>query len=108
MNQICPFCYSEMPFPAVICPHCTRDIRFPEAVLGPPITTEDQARHLRTRASALGFTTGLRLLFIVPFAILAGFPVLLVLVIGGAVLGLTMLISRVARESWNGDRHHEV
>ena len=107
MFQICPYCYSEIPGLAVICPHCTRDIRFREAVFGPRPTTEYQARNLRTQASVLGFSIFLRLLVIVPFAILAGFSVLLVLVIGGAVLGLAMLISRAARASLHGDRQSE-
>lgn len=106
MPQICPYCFSEIPGPAVICPYCTRDIRFPETVFGPLPTAEDQARHLRTQASVLGFATFLRLLVIVPFAILLGFPILLVLAIGGAVLGLTMLISRAANSPSIGDRRN--
>lgn len=105
MSQVCPFCYTEIPGPAVICPHCTRDIRFREEVYGPPLTKEDKIRHLRTQAATLGFATGLRLLFIVPFAILGGLPLLPVLLVAGAVLGVTMLISRAAREAWPGERH---
>lgn len=103
MSQICPYCYSEIPRPAVICPYCTRDTRFPEAVFGPPLTPGGKVEHARMQCSAIGSSTALRLLFVVPLALLAGLPLLPILLVAGVLVGLAMLISRAASASRPGD-----
>ena len=100
MPSRCPFCHSQMPSTAVICPNCTRDTRDLASVFGSPPTPQDRLRRTQTHVRGLGYELFAKLIVIAPLAVLAGLPLLLVIIACGGIIGLWMLAS-------SGETHHE-
>lgn len=100
MPARCPFCHSPMQSTAVVCPNCTRDTRDLASVFGPPSTPQERLRRTQTHVRGLGWALFAKIIILAPLAVLAGLPLLLVVIGCGGIIGLWMLASC-------GGTHHE-
>lgn len=91
MPSYCPFCQTQIPSRATICPHCTLDVRDLASVFGPPSTPQERLRRTQTHVRGLGWELLAKLIVIAPLAVLAGLPLLLVVIACGTIIGLWML-----------------
>ena len=99
MPSRCPFCHSQMPSTAVVCPSCTRDTRDLESVFGAPLTPQERLQRTQSHVRGLGYELFIKIIVLAPLAVLAGAPLLLVIIACGGIIGLWMLAS-------SGGTHH--
>ena len=76
----CPFCRTPVDPRAEICPHCTSDIRYQR-----PHSPVEMLQGVRGTVHGLGWELCFKSIFLVPFALLMGIPLLPVIVIVGGI-----------------------
>lgn len=69
-------------------------------MFGSPPTPQDRLRRTQTQVHGLGWELFVKLIVIAPLAVLAGLPLLLVVIACGTIIGLWILAS-------NGGKHFE-
>ncbi len=76
----CPYCRKAVDPRAEICPYCTSDIRYQR-----PHSPVEMLQGVRGTVKGLGWELCFKSIFLVPFALLMGIPLLPVIVIVGGI-----------------------
>ncbi len=76
----CPFCRKAVDPRAEVCPHCTSDISYQR-----PHSPVEMLQGVRGTVHGLGWELFFKLIFLVPFVLLMGIPLLPVIVIVGGI-----------------------
>lgn len=76
----CPYCRKAVDPRAEICPHCTSDISYQR-----PHSPLEMMQGVQGTVKGLGWELFFKSIFLVPFALLMGIPLLPVIIIGGGI-----------------------
>lgn len=80
MPHECPYCRKAVDIRAEICPHCTSDIRYQR-----PHSPVEMLQGIKGTVHGLGWELFFKLIFLIPFVLLMGIPLLPVIVIVGGI-----------------------
>ena len=90
----CPFCRTAVDPRAEICPYCTSDIRYQR-----PHSPLEMLQGVRGTVHGLGWELFFKLIFLVPFVLLMGIPLLpVILIVGGIYLFFKLVMAAMNSE----------
>ena len=88
----CPFCRRSVDPRAEICPHCTSDISYQR-----PHSPVEMLQGVRGTVHGLGWELFFKLIFLVPFVLLTGIPLLpVILIVGGIYLFYKLVMASIS------------
>ena len=92
MPHECPFCRRSVDIRAEVCPHCTSDIRYQR-----PHSPVEMMQGVQGTVKGLGWELFFKLIFLVPFVLLMGIPLLpVILIVGGIYLFFKLVMASIS------------